>query len=405
MSHSELDRRDFLKKTLLAGASAGALAAGGSPASAQDTDAGGAKLAETVPRTELGNTGVKIPILVVGCAMKFNPRYDKILHHAYKEGVNYLDTALVYANGQSHATIAPFVKQIADRNKLWITSKGPHHKNKATPETFERDLNTCLKQLEIDYLDMFFMHGINNPKYLTKEYVDMGERFRKQKKSKFFGFSCHGGNVVDLMNKAAALGGIDCIMFRYNFSQYGDRALNLAIDACKKAKIGLIAMKTQKSVPKAQEEVRAFESKNFNLAQAKLKAVWADERIDSVVSHMDNMQKLKENVAAAKSPIKIGMHEFQQLNRLAACTAAYSCQGCSHLCEPKVEGETRVADALRFLMYHESYGEQDKARQLWKELAPAERRVDDVDFAAASAACPEGIDISGRLRRAQELLG
>ena len=33
-----------------------------------------------------------------------------------------------------------------------------------------------------------------------------------------------------------------------------------------------------------------------------------------------------------------------QLNRLAACTAPLSCQGCSHLCESKVAGETRVAD-------------------------------------------------------------
>ena len=107
---------------------------------------------------------------------------------------------------------------------------------------------------------------------------------------------------------------------------------------------------------------------------------------------------------AAKSPIKLGMHEFQQLNRLAACTAAYSCQGCNHLCEPKVDGETKVADALRFLMYHECYGEQDKARALYHALTPAERRLDGIDFGAAAAACPEGIDIAARLRHAEELL-
>lgn len=36
-------------------------------------------------------------------------------------------------------------------------------------------------------------------------------------------------------------------MFRYNFRQYGNKELNTAIDACAKADVGLIAMKTQGS--------------------------------------------------------------------------------------------------------------------------------------------------------------
>ncbi len=37
------------------------------------------------------------------------------------------------------------------------------------------------------------------------------------------------------MRKAVQVGGIDAILFRYNFRRYGDRDLNLALDACKKA--------------------------------------------------------------------------------------------------------------------------------------------------------------------------
>jgi predicted aldo/keto reductase-like oxidoreductase len=399
-----MDRRDFLKKGLLAGASLGALGAGGA-ARAQDgdTDPGGAKLAEKVPRRELGKTGEKIPILLMGCAQKFNPTYDKMLHRAFKDGVDYLDTALVYARGQSHKTLAPFVKQVG-RDKLWITSKAPHKGNRATTEDFTRGLDKCLRQLQVDHLDLFFMHALNDAKYVTKEYVQMGERMKKSGKTRFFGFSCHDGNVVELMNAACKVGGIDAIMFRFNFAQYGNRELNLAIDNCKKAGIGLIAMKTQKSVPADQEEVVGFTSKDFTLGQAKLKAVWADERIDSAVSHITNMEQLAENVAAAKSPVKLGLHELQQLNRIAACTSAFSCAGCSHLCESRIEGETKVADALRFLMYSESYGEHEKARELYQGLSPAQRQLDGVDFAAATRACPEKIDIAARLRQAEELL-
>ena len=248
------------------------------------------------------------------------------------------------------------------------------------------------------------MHFVSHTKYLEKEYIEMGERLKKQNKTKFFGFSCHDGNVVELMNKAARVGGIDAIMFRYSFGQYGDKELNKAIDACKKAKIGLIAMKTQRSVPAAQEEVIKFKSKNFTLGQAKLKAVWADERIDSAVSHMDSLDLLKENVAAARSPIKLGMSDFHQLNRLAARTSGFACLGCTQHCQPHVLADTRIADSLRYLMYYECYDEPENAKGLYRKMSPAERQIDGVDFASATRACPEGVDIAGRLKLAQELL-
>ena len=209
---------------------------------------------------------------------------------------------------------------------------------------------------------------------------------------------------MELLYKAAEVGGIDAIMFRYSFAQYGDLELNKAIDALKKQGVGLIAMKTQDSVPKDQAEVVKFQSENFNLAQAKLKAVWADERIDAAVSHMDNTTKLKENIDAACSPIALSMNEFNQLQRLATATAAYSCHGCSQICEPHVQGETKIADTLRYLMYHDSYNEQDKARALFSRLTPEQRRIANVDFTRATAACPRGIDIASRMKLAGERL-
>lgn len=411
MSERDVDRRDFLKKAALAGAGLGAMAG---VSAAQDADAqkdekrdekkeSAVKLAAKVPRKQLGKTGKTIPILLFGGSMSFDPVYDKMLHRGFKQGIDYVDTALVYARGQSHKTLAPFIKQVG-RDKIWITSKAPHRRRTADVASFERDFETCLKQMEIEHLDLFFMHMIDDPKYLEKEYIQMGERLKKSGKTKFFGFSCHDGNVVEMMNKAAEVGGIDAIMFRYSFGQYGDKPLNRAIDACKKAGIGLIAMKTQKSVPADQEEVLKFKSRNFTLGQAKLKAVWADERIDSAVSHIDSIELLEENMAAAKSPIKIGMSEFHQLNRLAACTSGFSCMGCKHHCEPEIAADTRVADALRYLMYYECYDEPEEAKRLYREMMPSERAIDGVDFARAARACPEGVDIERRLKLARELL-
>jgi predicted aldo/keto reductase-like oxidoreductase len=389
-------RRDFLKTAVYSGA---ALSVAGG-AVAQQPEAAAEKVPDKIPRKQLGTTGETVPILLLGCAQRFDPVYDRILHRAFKEGVDYLDTALRYAEGQSHLTIAPFIKQIGERNKLWITSKA--HGDKVAD--FQEGLDQCLKDMETDYLDLFFMHSVKEPEHLEPEFIKMGEQMRKSGKTRFFGISTHGDKQVELMNKAADAGGIDVIMLRYSFTRYGDLELNKAIDKCKKAGIGLIAMKVQNSVPDEEEKVVQFQSEEFNLFQAKLKAVWADERIDAVVSHMDNTTKLAENVAAAKSPVQLSMGEFQQLQRIATATAAYSCQGCSHICESRIDGPVRVADPLRYLMYHECYGETAAARKLYGSLDSAERDFESFDLTRATKACPQGIDIAKRLADAKTKL-
>lgn len=396
-------RRGFLKAAVASGAAFGALPHLSLAAEGGEKDEA-AKPAPRVPRKELGTTGETVPILLLGCAQKFDKRYDKILHRCLKEGVDYLDTALVYENGQSHETIARFLKQIEDRKKVWITSKGPGRADSDQVKAYEKELDTCLEQLQTDYLDLYFMHAVEGPDRLEPRFLKMGERMKKSGKTRYFGLSCHGDDEVAIMNEAAKVGGIDVIMFRYHFGRYGELELNRAIDACKKAGIGLIAMKTQNSVPDDQEEVAAFESKDFSLAQAKLKAVWADERIDAAVSHIDNTKKLSENVDAAKSPVQLSMTDFQKLQRIATATAPLTCQGCSQICEPRVEGPLKIAATLRFLSYYEAYGERDKARRLFRELAPAERSLDGVDLSAAVDACPRHIDIAARLRRAHQVL-
>lgn len=356
-----------------------------------------------VPRRTLGRTGETIPIIFMGGSQKFDPKFDKMLHRAFKLGVDYIDTAQVYANGESQRTIAPFLQQVG-RDKIWVTSKVVLKGSKATPENFKANLEKNLADLQTDYLNAFFMHMIDDEAMLEPDFIKMGDDLKKAGKTKYFGFSCHDGNVPELLEKAARVGGIDVIMFRYNFRQYGDAKLNKAIDAAHKAGIGLLAMKTQASVPEDIEKVVEFKSKNWTLAQAKLKSVWADERISGCVSQITNIQILMENTAAAMSPEHLTMQEFVQLNRLAALTAPYHCMGCKNICESRIAGKLRIADAMRYLMYAESYDDAETARLLYHALEPAERDFEQVDLSEATRACPQGIQIAERLARARAIL-
>ena len=207
-----------------------------------------------------------------------------------------------------------------------------------------------------------------------------------------------------LITKAAKVGGIDAIMLRYNFRTYGDDRLNRALDTAKEAGIGLLAMKTMASIPEDHEKVVDFRSKDFNLPQAKLKSIWADDRIDACVSEMENIQQVKENSAAAISTKKLSMGEFHQLNRLAALTAPYYCKGCSEICESRIQSDLKVADILRALMYHESYGATERAKELYQSLSEGQRSLVNLDLGDASTACPQGIDIAQRVKKAEMAL-
>jgi predicted aldo/keto reductase-like oxidoreductase len=400
---SEPSRRRFLKSAV---ATASAVGAAATPlaALARDEDPRASTEPAGIPTRPFGNTGKRVPILHLGTAQRLDPRYDKLMHRSFAAGVTWFDTALAYGRGASHRAIANFLTQIEDRKALWLTSKS----GAPSVPGLRAGVDQALDELGTDYLDLYLMHGVDDPRMLERQYLTLGDELKASGKTRFFGFSCHDGNVVALLNKAAESGGIDAILFRYNFRRYGDLALNRAIDACHRKGIALLAMKTQGSVPKEIESVVEFRSQSFTLGQAKLKSVWADERITSIVSEMDSVALVRENVAAARSETSLTAEESHQLNQLAAFTAAYSCNGCKHLCENAVPGPLAIAAPLRYLMYHECYGKSERARELYRELPAAARAFSDRDLerdlAQASRVCPQGIDIPARLRRAREVL-
>ena len=127
----------------------------------------------------------------------------------------------------------------------------------------------------------------------------MSDQLKRTGKIRFFGFSCQDATMTELLTKAADLSWIDAIMFKYSFRDFGDQELNTAMDAAHQAQVGLIAMNTQVSAVSFEDKVKKFESLKFTRHQAVLKAVWEDERLTAVVSHMDTLEKIKANVAAA----------------------------------------------------------------------------------------------------------
>jgi predicted aldo/keto reductase-like oxidoreductase len=402
MSEKKINRRDLFKL----GAGAGALAFAGQgllPHVARGQEAKPAADAPLpqVPRRKLGKTGKDIPILLVGGAVKLDPRFDPKLAEALRFGVNYFDAADCYGGGSCEPAVGSFMKQgNVQRDKLWITSKSDAH----DVAGFESTLATTLQKLDTPYVDMYFLHALQDASFINNDLAKLVEQKKKDGKLRHFGFSCHDGNVAELLHKAAETSWVECVMFRYNFRQYGNAELNKAMDACAKANVGLIAMKTQGSEASFADKWQAFQKAGkWTKHQAVLKAVWADERISAAVSHMDTLEKLKENVAAALDKFDLGQADWDELNRYAAATRAYACDGCDHICNPAVDAPVQIGATMRYLMYHDVYGETDKAKALFGKLPAGARHLSGVDFAKANAACPYGVDVAQHMARAAEV--
>ena len=405
MSHKKgtYSRRDFLR-------TAGAIGVGSmlspieSITNAQESSNPKESRVNVVPTRPFGKTGVDVSILSLGGAF----HYSKLLlmKQALNMGVTYWDTSPGYGGGQSEAGIGKYFEKFPeDREKVFLVTKADIF----DPPYMTKSLNQSLESMNTSFIDLYFLHGISNPYEADKKIKAWADEFKSQGKIRFFGFSTHS-NMEDCLLGAAKLGWIDGIMLTYNFRVMHSDKMKKAVDNCYTAGIGLTAMKTQstgwgsKGGPLNDKEralLNRFERKGLSSGQAKLKAVWDDDRIASICSYMTNMRYLSENASAAMDNKKLSDHDIDCLKDYARKTASNYCAGCKHICESITDGKVPISAVMRYLMYSRCYGESERAKSAFNEL-PSEvrRRMAVMDFREAENRCPQGMPIGRLIREA-----
>jgi uncharacterized protein len=398
-------RRDFVKTVGLAGlavAGAGATGALATP----EPPAGAVKTA-TMPKRKLGKTGAEVSILNLG-GMFDTINNQLLLKQAMKWGVTMWDTAESYGNGLSEEGMGRFFARNPEaRKEIFLVTKLVPKEGNLT----ER-LNKSLKRLQTDHVDLFFIHAITGIEEMTPAIKTWAAEMKKAGKFKFFGFSTHT-NMADCLAGAAKLDWIDAVMMTYNYQVMQDPKLKAALDACEKAGIGLVAMKSMAGAPGPKkivseaklEMVDRFLKRGFTDKQAKLKVVWENPQIASLCSQMPTLTILSANVAAARDQVKLTREEVESLRQYALETQADYCAGCGSICQAALGGAVPVNEVMRCLMYHRYYGEPELARQTFAGLPEAVRqRLTAVDYSPAEQACPQGLAIAQLMRQAAEML-
>jgi uncharacterized protein len=401
-----MSRRDFVKTVGLAGL---AVAGAGVPAAiaAPPEPAAGAAQTGTVPKRVLGKTGVNVSMLNLG-GMFDTINNQLLLKQAMKWGVTYWDTAESYGNGLSEEGFGRFFARNPEARKdiFLVTKLTPQEGN------LTERLEKGLARLKTNYVDLFFIHSIKGINEMTPAFKDWAAEMKKSGKIKHFGFSTHT-NMADCLAGAAKVDWIDAIMLTYNFRVMNDPKMVEAVNACNKAGIGLVAMKTQgggPGMPKTESPGEfkmgeRFLSKGFTDKQAKLKVVWENPLIASLCSQMPNLTILSANVAAARNQTKLAREDFEAIFQFAQETKSGYCAGCGHICQAAVGGMVPVNEIMRCLMYYRDYGEPEIARETFAGLPEEVRQqLTRVDYSRAEQACPQGLAIAELMRQAGEVL-
>jgi aryl-alcohol dehydrogenase-like predicted oxidoreductase len=114
----------------------------------------------------LGSSGIKVSALSLG-TMMFGGATDEreaqlIVDHAADNGVNFIDTADVYADGRSETVVG---EAIGPRRERWVlaTKVG----QRAAPDFglsrryVQRSIDASLKRLGTDYVDLYYIHRVD----------------------------------------------------------------------------------------------------------------------------------------------------------------------------------------------------------------------------------------------------
>ena len=272
-------------------------------------------------------------------------------------------------------------------------------------------LTSSLERLRTDYVDCYYLHGVEGREIPLLSDPDVKAAFEKLKKLgkiKFCGLSCHDRMLPEIVTAAAQSGWIDQIMIQYNYRTMNTDEVRRALDAAAKANLAVVAMKTQGGAGSFKEgadaaKFKEFVEKGFDKHEAAIKTVFSDQRVHCVVSEMTTHEMLKQNMSASRDHA-LSLRDQKLLEEYRLATAHLYCHGCGHHCEPAAGG-VAVADIMRYLRYHEVYGKRQRARELYQALTPEARNLATADLAAAQAACPHGVQVVDLLHRAEREMG
>ncbi|MEO8597812.1 MAG: aldo/keto reductase [Candidatus Solibacter sp.] len=338
----------------------------------------------------LGKTGLKVTSLGFGCMITSD---GSVIERAADSGITYFDTARSYGNGNNERMVGAALKR--KRKDLVLSTKTEGR----TKEEALAQLDTSLKELGTDFVDIWYLHGKTVPADVNDGLIEAQQIAKKAGKIRFAGVSTHSGQK-ELIPWMTTNPNVDVILTQYNFSM--EPFMNEVIEKAAKAGKGVVAMKVMAGgTRRAQPGNPTFEKlKRDGAMLAALKWVLKNPNVGTTIPSMTDMDQLEENLRAGNAAFSptdektLAMH----LDRI---TPSY-CRMCGE-CEGQCRQGLPVADVLRFLTYADGYGQFSLGRERFLGMEEKHTNVRCDSCPGCTVQCPYGVRVAERLIKAQDL--
>lgn len=260
-----------------------------------------------MPMATLGKTGLRVSRLVLGgyhMATGGEENGIRMIQRAIELGVNFLDSAHLYHNGRSDEIYGKAL-QGGLRQKVILMSKAERRDRKGALEQLE----DSLRRMRTDYLDLWQCHQVATMEEVDQILAPGGalEAFvqaKKEGKVRHIGFTGHTDPEVHL-RLLRAYDGWETVQHPVNLvdPHYLSFIRNVLPEVRKRG-LGLIAMKSNAMGPIAQQGIATVaECLRFTLSHD----------VDVVVSGVQTIGQLEENVATVKSFQKLSQREIDAI--------------------------------------------------------------------------------------------
>ena len=332
----------------------------------------------------------------------------EMLRYAYKNGVNYYDTAWPYHNGESEPLLGKFLKEV-DRKKVYVATKLPCWLIKSRQDMDEY-LNRQLERLQTDYIDYYLLHSLNKkawPELQKHGVLDFLDKAKADGKIRYAGFSFHDHYPVFSRIIRAYDWDFTQIMLNYLDTHYqaGLRGYQLALDRG----LGIVIMEPLRGgklvapIPVEVDKIWKKSKDNRSYVERALSWVWNLPGCTVLLSGMSNMEQVKENIQLANKCVANQLDEndlklYKKVRREYIRRIAIPCTECRY-CLPCPAG---VGIPFVLGLYNEAIMFDDRKRHKREYLTflPEAMRADKCTRCGECLPkCPRKIQIPDEMEK------
>lgn len=362
----------------------------------------------------LGFGCMRLPIIDGNSAQIDEEMAIQMIRYAIDEGVNYIDTAYFYHNGQSEYLVGKAL-QDGYREKVMLATKLPVSRCR-TAEDFNRLLNEQLSKLSTDHIDFYLLHGLDRESWNHVRKLDV-EGFLDQAladgRIRYAGFSFHDEYPV-FKEIVEAYPWTFC-QIQYNYMDTDYQAGTAGLNYASEKGLAVVIMepikggKLAKNPPQTIQELWDHAPQRQTPAEWALRWVWNHPGVSVVLSGMSTLEQVKENLGTASEALPHSLTQdelsvIEKVKTIYRSLTKIDCTACGY-CQPCPSG---VDIPSNFTLYNDAQIYDDLASSRFsyeRFFDPTARASACTECGQCEEACPQNLSIRAYLRQVHEALG